>query len=277
MFLPHEFYPSMVRDRTLAAVCLSPEVLHRGDGLGGLLRDWAAHEDVAFEGDLGSLGILGFHCDGVQYTSTMRAGGGRSIFVGSMNIVSPPDDRVRSLRQPLFVLRKSRMCACGCQGFHTFQELLAVLAWSMQCLATGVSPALRHDGTPWSSADLQLRMPGGQTIPRAALLQIRGDWEFLVQAFLLRSFSSDSFCWMCNAVQITPGPLHFSDFRPEAAHRATLIDHPAYFQACARERRQPSNLFQCPGTLIDHIAVDGMHAGDLGTFADAVGSLLWLE
>jgi hypothetical protein len=34
---------------------------------------------------------------------------------------------------------------------------------------------------------------------------------------------------------------------------------------------------QCPGFRIEHLAVDAMHAADLGTFADAVGSLFWLE
>jgi hypothetical protein len=40
---------------------------------------------------------------------------------------------------------------------------------------------------------------------------------------------------------------------------------------------QPSHIFSCPGTELQHLTVDIMHAGDLGTFQDALGSLFWLE
>jgi hypothetical protein len=89
--------------------------------------------------------------------------------------------------------------------------------------------------------------------------------------------NSDSFCWMCESTQRTLGPMHYHDFRPDAGHRQSLITHQDYIQSCAREGSQPSHLFKCPGTLLDHLTVDAMHAGDLGTFQDAVGSLFWLE
>jgi hypothetical protein len=110
-----------------------------------------------------------------------------------------------------------------------------------------------------------------------ALLQVRGDWEFFEQFFRTRSVNSDNFCWMCQATQRTPGPLHFSDFRPTAAHRQTLISTEQYLETCVREGSQPSLLFRCPGFQLDYLVVDVMHASDLGTFQDAIGSLFWLE
>ena len=106
---------------------------------------------------------------------------------------------------------------------------------------------------------------------------MRGDWEWLEQCFRLRSVSSDKFCWMCESTQRTPGALHYHHFAPDAAHRGTLISHSAYLLACAQEASQPSHLFRSPGTELQHLTVDVMHAGDLGTFQDAIGSLLWLE
>jgi hypothetical protein len=50
-----------------------------------------------------------------------------------------------------------------------------------------------------------------------------------------------------------------------------------YMESCFRERANPSKLFECPGTLLDHIAVDSMHAADLGVFGDALGSLFFVE
>jgi hypothetical protein len=276
VFLPHEFYPGIVGD-DLEHWCLSPADVQAGVGLAGLLKTWSEHADVDFNGDLSKVGVLGLHADGVQYSASVRAGGARSIVVGSMNIISAASAERKHRRQPLFVLRKSRFCNCGCQGFDTVQEIMAVVAWSVACLATGVSPTCRHDGAPWTGKDLEDRIPGGKSIPRAALLQVRGDWEFFEQFFRTRSVNSDNFCWMCQTTQRTLGPLHFSDFRPTAPHRQTLISTEQYLLACVQEGSQPSHLFRCPGFQLDFLVVDVMHAGDLGTFQDAIGSLFWLE
>jgi hypothetical protein len=47
--------------------------------------------------------------------------------------------------------------------------------------------------------------------------------------------------------------------------------------ACAAEGQQPSNLFRSPGLQLKHLAVDSMHAADLGVWQDALGSLFFLE
>jgi hypothetical protein len=277
VFLPHEFVPAMIQGSAISEWCLSPEDIAGGQGLAGVLREWATHPDVELDGDLSEVLVLGMHADGVQYNASIRAGGGRSLVVGSMNIVSAADPKRKHRRQPLFVLKKGRLCKCSCLGFHTLQELMEVVAWSMGCLARGETPTCRHDGSPWSRLDQQTRVPGGQIIPKAALLQVRGDWEFLEQCFRLRSVHSDEFCWMCDATSKTMGPRHFHDFRPEAGHRQSLVSNQEYLQRCFREARQPSHLFRCPGFKIDFLTVDSMHAADLGTFQDAMGSLLWIE
>jgi hypothetical protein len=273
IFLPHEIYASEVGDDT-ESWCLSPEELG-GDRLGKVLRNWAGHPDVNFEGDLGHVGVLGFHCDGVQYTSSMRAGGAKSVLVASLNVVSAALGN-RRRRFPLFVLRKTRLCGCDCGGYHTMQLISQVLAWSCRCLLEGRAPSTRHDGSPFDVWDQRVRLPSGSSIPHAALLQVRGDWEGLVFMFRLRSYKSNCFCWLCNCTQ-QPGPMCYHDFRPDAPHRATIMSHQDYMQSCLEGGEQPSMLFRCPGLSLSHILVDSMHAGDLGTFADALGSLFFLE
>ena len=90
-----------------------------------------------------------------------------------------------------------------------------------------------------------------------------------------RHYSSDSFCWLCDATFV--GLLRYTDFRSEAEHRRTLLTHDRYVAHCLAERMQPSSIFSCPGTTLMSIAIDTMHAGDLGSFQDAIGSLFWLE
>jgi hypothetical protein len=149
MYLPHEVAAHTVEGDDLQQWCLDGDTLAREEGLGRLLRDWAAHRDVAYGGDLTSVLIAGVYGDAVQYTSTMRAGGARSIYVCSMNFISARDQSRRARRHPLFVLPRSRLCKC-CNGYHTFQAIFAVIAWSFQQLLLGTSPSRRHDDAAFS-------------------------------------------------------------------------------------------------------------------------------
>ena len=156
------------------------------------------------------------------------------------------------------------------------QKISQAFAWSFRSLAVGRNPTSRHDGSPFSVDDLVVRATPGGVIPHAALLQIRGDWEGLVCCFRLRAPNQDNFCWACDA-SLSPGLLNFTDFSRDAPHRNTCLCHIDYLERCAAEGQQPSNLFRCPGTQLKHLIVDSMHAADLGTFADAVGSLFYME
>ena len=119
MFLPHEIYTALAKDDT-SPCCLPSDIL-AGDTLGKVMHEWSMHPDVNFTGDLGTVGALGFHCDGVPYTSSMRAGGAKSVVIASLNVVSAAEERNRQRRFPLFVLRKARLCNCGCGGYCTYQ------------------------------------------------------------------------------------------------------------------------------------------------------------
>ena len=274
MFLPHEIYAALMQDADLRTWCLSPERLEQK--LGKVLRDWAVHPDVQSTDDLTKVGMLGLHCDGAQYTSTMRAGGAKSVVVASINIVSAQSAVDRANRQLVFVVSKAKLCDCGCGGFHTYQVLFEVFSWSMWRLLEGLTSDCRHDGAPFTAHDQANRLPAGTAIPKAALLQLRGDWEWLVTCFRFRFYTSDSFCWLCDAT-LSAGPNCYTNFEEDAPHRATLISHEQYIEACALEGAPVSTLFRSPGTRLEHATIDSMHGGDSGTFPDAIGSLFWCE
>jgi hypothetical protein len=144
VFLPHEFYPAMVAESGHIGWCFSAGDMAQDHGIPKLLKDWARHPDVAYNGDLSMVAVLGMHADGVQYNRAIRAGQGRNIYVASMNVVSATTAEGRALRQPLWVLRKDRMCDCGCSGYCTIQELMTVIAWSLAIkVANGTSTACK--------------------------------------------------------------------------------------------------------------------------------------
>jgi hypothetical protein len=133
----------------------------------------------------------------------------------------------------------------------------------------------RHEAV--DGRGLEGRMPGGIPIPVGGLMQVRGDWQWLVDCFRLRWFTADFFCWQCDASKHRDHELYFGDFRPTARHRGTRITQAEYFMRVQAEGQDPSTLFKSPGMEIDYLIVDSMHAGDLGVFADIIGSVLWLE
>jgi hypothetical protein len=106
VYLPHEAIPAMIKDTDISRWVLPP-----GDTgpLAAQLQQWGQNPDVAFEGDLGAVPILGMHCDGVQYTASIRAGGGRSVIVGSFNVISAQNAADLHKRHPFFLLRKRRL------------------------------------------------------------------------------------------------------------------------------------------------------------------------
>lgn len=134
VFLPHEAIHHLVGQTRLAPWCLAADQVAAPDGVGKMLTDWTGHPDIhPFHIDPTTTIALGLHADGIQYTSTMRAGGARSMVVMSFNIISAKDHSDRSQRFLLAVIGKDRLCACGCSGFHTFQGVWKAPAPHIHC------------------------------------------------------------------------------------------------------------------------------------------------
>ena len=73
--LPHEFYPALVGD-SLSTWCVQQDSAPELSKVRELVEEWKAHPDVECADEVSKIGVLGFHCDAAQYTSSMRAGGG---------------------------------------------------------------------------------------------------------------------------------------------------------------------------------------------------------
>ena len=171
------------------------------------------------------------------------------------------------------MLTKQNLCNCGCEGFHTFQTVFAIVAWSMRLLRDGLAPTKRHDGSAWTGWDKRHRLPNLTPLPLAALLQIRGDWEWMCQAYRFRKANELTFCWLCNATLHT----YMNEFHRDAPHRRCLRDHYQFLKEAVAVGLTLSTILGSPGLQLKHFALDSMHGFDLGPVLDAIGSLLWIE
>ncbi len=225
------------------------------------LRLWC--QAVAAEGlprwqpqDVVAVGLYG---DAAQHTKR------GSVFCVTWNVLGAQTPR----RYPITAFAKSHLCSCGCRGFHTLQAVMEVVAWSCSCLAAGVSPSLRHDGQPLGAA-LQASLAARPT--PAAVLELRGDWQFFKLALNLRSWASRHVCWQCDAAR--GAALSYFDFAETAAWRRTELSHADFVRRAAQEPAGlVSAVFSLPGFQLQYVAVDVLHTADLGVSALALGSL----
>ena len=112
--------------------------------------------------------------------------------------LSLPGQANTTLRIPLVVLPHSRVCA------ETWQDVFAIIKWSLTILATGAWPTCRHDGTPWNASDKCRR--NARPLLRAALVEVRQDWKFAVEVFGFPAHNTgEGCCWKCKC---KPNEVH---------------------------------------------------------------------
>ena len=111
-----------------------------------------------------------------------------SIDVISMSL--PGSKEFRNLRVPLLALPHSRVCP------ETWQDVFAIIKWSLIVLATGHWPQERHDGSPWEKSDNCRRK--ARPILQAALVEVRQDWKFAAEVFGFPAHNTGTgCCWAC--------------------------------------------------------------------------------
>ena len=187
IFLPHEIVAALCRTSSTDALLAKDR----------LDRNTATHlqgceEAIGGEGLLG-IGLWG---DGVPCNWDRTD----SLQMFSLNLPGLPPPW-HTLRIPLTRFSKKHFA-----GKQTYDDLMAVFAWSFQQLAAGTWPLARHDGSPWTSADKKRGKKAGTKLPvRAALVEIRGDWAFMKETFGLPAWNeAGGLCWLCSC---TPAEL----------------------------------------------------------------------
>ena len=130
---------------------------------------------------------IGLHGDGVpcNYDRT------ESVFAISLNLPGV-DGKWQNMRIPLVVLPKGRICD------ETMHDIFEVIAWSLRHLLAGTWPSSRHNGEPWRKGSDKRRSKRKGSLVRAALVEVRGDWEFYSQVFGFPYHNEKAgICWRC--------------------------------------------------------------------------------
>ena len=118
-----------------------------------------------------------------------------SLEVLALNLPGPSGD-LKRLRLPLTGVSSKNVST------NTFADVLGIVAWSFQCLASGQFPSHRHDGAPLDSK--RAKMPGQTLGVQGVLAEVRGDWKFMKDTFGFPSWNTNSgVCWLCDCTPQT--------------------------------------------------------------------------
>jgi hypothetical protein len=155
---------------------------------------------------------------------------------------------------------------------ESFETLLGVFRWSMDCLAEGSYPRTRHDGSAFSKGDAARKQLANKRFSFVCfLLQIRGDWMFLKQTFGFPSWSASKICWKCSASREGLHSFKYCGANAEWRKAENRYSQSQFEELQKQMGVQPSVIFQCPLTTLDHVCIDFLHTLDLGVTQTMLG------
>ena len=168
-----------------------PRKLAQAIADGELPPSYAAHNVVTSAPAGIPVYPLALYIDAVNFTRTDAVVGFWvcSLVTGGRHLVS--------------VLRKTEMCQCGCRGWDTIFQVMAMLNWSFQVMARGVLPSERHDGEGWRETDAaRAAVQGVELGWRGAVLFVKNDMMEFVTSFGFPSWASVNHpCALCHCTR----------------------------------------------------------------------------
>ena len=272
--LPHEFFAALWTEKKdfFKKHMLGDE----GPELNALQEFWESHSNNSFVQDHPIIGgrpellpltlPLGIHGDAGEFSHQ------ENVFVISWNslVGKGATSKTRFLTT---CLNKTELLDDG----TTLNEAFEVMAWSFNLLANRQFSITDHTGARFDDTSSRFQQALFKEFPpgRAIVLQLRGDWQFLCQAFGFPQWNAaDNMCWVCAAGDNFP----WTDMRPEAAWRDTVRTHDMYLQDIAEREaaggKPLSVLFKIVGFTLECICIDVLHTLDQGVTLHIVGNII---
>ena len=149
--------------------------------------------------------------DGVPYSWDRK----KSVEVWTLSLPGLALKRHRDIRIPLVGVPAHFVCR------ESHDDILSVLSWSPQALASGLYPEHRPDGLAWTTLDTWRKKKAGSPLPYGALVEIKGDWKQLHAVFGVPSWTGGQhkpICWRCTCTKTT--------LREESGHASSWLQEP---------------------------------------------------
>jgi hypothetical protein len=154
---------------------------------------------------------------------------------------------------------------------QTFDDIMTVIKWSLQCCIAGVMPSCRHDQAPFNKTDTKRAKLVGKTFVPSALVEVRGDWPFYKSLVRLPQHNEkQGCCWMCTC---TPDQVRSCSSDAPWRQPSQRLGHWSLIQRLLEQGQSLSPLFGAPFVKSSIFKVDWLHTSDKGVCADFMGNL----
>jgi hypothetical protein len=142
--------------------------------------------------------------------------------------------------------------------------LFSYLVWAFNALCAGVMPSTNWCGLDYKQAGRPLA--SGR---RAALMQVRGDWEFYVSALGLPSWqNATNCCWLCEASE-----MNWAYAGTDASWRGTIRSHESFLEKAAALGEDTCVLFRIHTLRVEGVMIDTLHAVDQGVASHVIANI----
>ena len=190
----------------------------------------------------------------------------QSIEVFSLNFPGFSGENSK-LRIPMCVIMKKYVATQ-----QTYDDILAVLAWSFTWASFGQFPAVRHDNSAFEKHEKVRARKSGQKIGCSGFLsELRGDWKMLKEPFAFPGWNTKAGC--CFRCNVTPATMREFGRDADWKKSENRLSHWQLMERILQNGKTISPLFSCPGFTSDLVAIDWLHCVDLGVCADFLGNL----
>ena len=256
LLLPHELVHTIGKRSNLTA-------LLAGEGFSAIAKEHLA-KVCALMQDSSILGV-GFWLDGTPCNWDRS----KSVETVSMNMPGLTKGDA-CLRLPLAVMMKDFMAKK-----ETMDDIMQVLSWSIQCSISGTFPTARHDGSPWGAKDVQRKKKSGQPLSlKSVAVELRADWACLKDTFRLPGWRENAGC--CYKCDITRDELRQVGANASWRSPERLLSHWRLLCRIIAKYGSASPIFSMPFFTADLVAIDWLHAVDIGIACDFMGNLFLL-
>ena len=118
-----------------------------------------------------------------------------SVSVLSLSLPGQSDPKFANFRCPITSFGHKQVSP------NTWHDIMKVVKWSLQILATGKPPTARHDGTAWLKSDCKRNgtsKNSPKSVQRSCLVEVRADWKFMAEVYNMPSHNlGQGCCWSC--------------------------------------------------------------------------------
>ena len=172
-----------------------------------------------------------------------------------------------NLRFPITVIPKRYVAK-----HKTKDDILKVISWSMQHLAAGMFPTIRHDEEQWRQSDAWRKRKSSTKLPKGILVEVKGDWAFMKECFRFPQHNETAgCCWLCHVC-----PSGIRQASSEAAWRHNRLSHWELLHRIRSQGNDVSPIFSVPFLSSKQFMIDWLHVADQGISAVFLAGLFCL-